>query len=85
MSHKKYFGNCTQCVYFKSEMHAESSKMRHTCLNNNTNTLHEWWEKHKDIPSHNVVDDIDCYEPTEHTIRLDRLLNLTEQLIEKIK
>ena len=70
---------CNNCIAYKKEF----GKPR-VCVDGNTQIMDIWWEDNKHtLGSEGSVNDPDCFKPTEISILLDNMLNITEDMLSK--
>ena len=44
----------------------------------------KWWEENKSKLRKDIIFDLDCFEPNEHLKHLNKLIDLTDKIIDKI-
>lgn len=54
------------------------------CDNGNQDTFVKWWKAGIGIPS-SETKDVDCYESTEHTKKLDEMIELADDILNTLK
>lgn len=62
---------CNDCKHHK---HTED------CLIGNTEGMNAWWSENGSKTRNDVITDMDCFEPTDSAVALDKMIRLAREI-----
>ena len=74
---------CNNCKHYKSATDFWGEKpTQRICLSGKDNEVKEWWEKNCKKTIEDEIDQMECYEPTESSVMLDKMSTLVTKMSE---
>jgi hypothetical protein len=77
---------CNNCKHYKTEFDFWGDKPKQRiCLSGKNRETNEWWNNNGRKTIEDEIDSMDCFEPTESLIRLDKMSSLLDKMSEIIE
>jgi hypothetical protein len=77
---------CNNCKHYKTEFDFWGSKPpQRICLSGNDNEVKEWWEKNGKKTIDDDIDPMDCFEPTDSSVMLNKMSSLVDEMIKIVE
>ena len=80
----RYPNNCTNCKH-KDTSWDEDGTFIISCLNGHKDKAVQFWKENGKLTSKEVTGDMDCHEHTEHSLHLNKLLDLTKEILDELE
>jgi hypothetical protein len=77
---------CNNCKHYKTEFDFWGIKPpQRICLSGNDNEVKEWWEKNGKKTIDDDIDPMDCFEPTDSSVMLNKMSSLVDEMIKIVE
>lgn len=77
---------CNNCKHYKSEFDFWGEKpTQRICLSGKNKEVKDWWLNNGKKTIKDEIDQMDCFEPTESSVRLDKMSSLLDKMSEIIE
>jgi hypothetical protein len=77
---------CNNCKHYKTEFDFWGEKpTKRICLAGKNKETNEWWVNNGPKTIEDEIDQMECYEPTESLMRLDKMSSLLDKMSEIIE
>ena len=77
---------CNNCKQYKTEFDFWGGEpTQRICLSGKNNEVNEWWDNNGGKTIEDDIDSMDCFEPTESSVMLDRMSSLIDKMSEIIE
>ena len=76
---------CNNCKHYKTEFDFWGEKpTQRICLSGKNKEVNEWWNNNGRKTIEDDIDSMDCFEPTESSVRLEKMSSLIDKMSEII-
>jgi hypothetical protein len=76
---------CNNCKHYKTEFDFWGEKpTQRICLSGKNKEVNEWWNNNGRKTIEDDIDSMDCFEPTESSVRLGVMSSLLDKMSEII-
>lgn len=72
---------CNNCKHYKTDFDFWGEKpTQRICLSGKDKEVKEWWDKNGKKTIKDEIDPMDCFEPTESSVMLDKMNSLLDKM-----
>jgi hypothetical protein len=76
---------CNNCKHYKSEFDFWGEKpIQRICLSGKNQEVKDWWLNNGKKTINDDIDQMDCFEPTESSVSLNKMSSLLDKMSEII-
>ena len=77
---------CNNCKHYKTEFDFWGEKpTQRICLSGKNKEVNEWWNNNGRKTIEDDIDSMDCFEPTESSVMLNKMSSLIDKMSEIIE